>query len=271
VIVNKSALGELSKYRGVLMTGGSSGIGYDILVQLKSLNPKLWVGNLSRSKPEGFSFDFCHFPCDFSKDPVKRKDVFLEALSALDQEAGEGPVLIVNNSGFGDYGAFRGEDLDLYLAMMEVNVMSPIVLTGLADALLRRRGGAIINVASTAAFQPTPYMSIYGAGKSFLMNWSLSLSQDYRGTGVHVLVVCPGPTETRFFTNAGFKDSPVKGFGQSSPQVAKVTLEALAARRTLVISGWSNRLLTILVAPLCKSWAAVASRWMLGAVRKKKE
>lgn len=268
-MIKTKFLKDLSLYKGVLITGGSSGIGYSILNQLLTVFPNLWVGNISRRKPDGFSSKIRHFECDLSKPGKERENLFLNALTEMEKAVPEGKILIINNSGFGDYGAFCGEKEELHLRMMEVNVMSPIILTSKADSLLRKRGGAVVNVASTAAFQPTPFMAVYGSGKAFLMNWSLALSQDYKGTGVHVIAVCPGPTETEFFKAAGFTNSPTKGFGQSSDQVARTILIALARKRTLVISGWGNRLLTILIAPLSKSWAAFLAGKVLGAVRLK--
>ena len=92
--------------------------------------------------------------------------------------------------------------------MIDLNVRAVVQLTGRLLPLLKARGGAIVNVASTAAFQPTPWMATYGATKAFVLNWSLALNQDLRGTGVRVLVVCPGTTETEFFKRAGRGEAP---------------------------------------------------------------
>src|SRR5690606_7363430 len=101
--------------------------------------------------------------------------------------------------GFGGYGTVETVGLHHQLSMVDLNVKAVIHLTALLLPDLRQRGGDIVNVGSTAAFQPTPYLATYGATKAFVFNWSLALGEELRGSGVRVLCLCPGPTESNFF------------------------------------------------------------------------
>ena len=91
------------------------------------------------------------------------------------------------------------------MEMLDVNIDAVVQLTAGMLPLMRVRGGAVVTVASTAAFQPTPYLAAYGASKAFVLHWSLALNEELRGTGVRALAVCPGPTATDFFHRAGLK------------------------------------------------------------------
>jgi hypothetical protein len=129
--------------------------------------------------------------------------------------------------------------------------------------VLKARGGAVITVASTAAFQPTPYLSTYGATKAFVLHWSLALNEELRGTGVRTLAVCPGPTATDFFKRAGLAEGSVPNmFGETSEKVVMRSLRALASGRSMVVSGWKNKLMTSFVSivpkPLMSRLAGIA-------------
>src|SRR5690606_15585938 len=116
----------------------------------------------------------------------------------LQNEVPPGRILLINNAGFGFYGAFPEPDRSTLREMVAVNVGAVVDLTARLLPLLEARGGAIVTVASIAAFAPTAYMATYGASKAFLVNWSLALSEELRGRGVATLAVCPGPTATEF-------------------------------------------------------------------------
>lgn len=246
-----------SDFATVVVTGGSSGIGNAFIRQLQSLNESLLFCNLSRSEPR---FDISglrlrHYPCDLA-GPESRKGAF----DALANDLPPGRILLVNNSGFGSYGVFPEPGLARQLEMIDVNVRAPVELTGRLLPLLRERGGAVVNVASTAAFQPTPFMATYGAGKAFLLHWSLALDRDLAPAGIPVLAVCPGPTATEFFRSAGFEERVVSpAFSQTPEAVVSASLKALARRRKLCVTGWKNRIAAALAARLPKTWAAAIS------------
>ncbi|MFA5264842.1 MAG: SDR family NAD(P)-dependent oxidoreductase [Opitutaceae bacterium] len=251
----------LRSFRTLIITGGSSGIGKSFIEHAIRYNPKLEIFNLSRRKPEvvvipGQQLKLRHFPCDLAdKDQVER--TCLELGSELDREIPAGRMLLINNSGYGTYGSFPEPNLARTLEMMDVNMRAPVELAGRLLPRLRAQGGAIINVASTAAFQPTATMAAYGATKAFLLHWSLALSEELRGSPVQVLAVCPGPTSTAFFRNAGLEHPVIPAFlGQTADEVVEASYRALASGRSLVTSGWKNKVGTFLVSKLPKVLAA---------------
>ncbi|MGH9540374.1 MAG: SDR family NAD(P)-dependent oxidoreductase [Terriglobales bacterium] len=170
--------------------------------------------------------------------------------------------LLINNAGFGSGGDFSALPLERELQMLDVNLRSLVELTHRHLARMRERGGgAIVNVASTAAFQPVPYMAAYSASKAFVLHFSLALWQENRGRGVHVMALCPGTTRTGFFTAAGI--SPDAPYSQSAEAVAALALRGLARRRPLVICGWPNRLMVAGERVLPRRFvAAMAARYM---------
>jgi hypothetical protein len=141
--------------------------------------------------------------------------------------------------------------------MIAVNVSAVVELTAQLLPLLQARGGAIVTVASVAGFQPTPWLATYGATKAFVLHWSLALDVELRGTGVRTLAVCPGPTTTEFSQRAGLKEGSVpSAFSQSCEAVVLASLRALAAGRSQVVTGWTNKLQVFVGALLPKPWVA---------------
>lgn len=253
----------LSEYAVIVVTGGSSGIGKAFIEHARKLNPEVVICNLSRRVPDGFlgQLNARHVPSDLSSSEALAGAAD-EIISFLKTEAPKGKLMLVNNSGFGGYGVSDELGREHQLEMIDLNVRAVVDLTARLLPELRARGGAVLSVASTAAFQPTAYLAAYGATKAFVLNWSLALREELRGTGVHALAVCPGPTSTEFFKRAGLKQGSVSdNFGQTSEQVVDETLRALAKGRALVVCGWKNRLMTTVVACMPKPWAA-----FLGAV-----
>jgi len=151
---------------------------------------------------------------------------------------------LVNNAGFGSYGLFAETDLKSELDMLQVNVAALTHLTKLfLPAMLARRRGYVMNVASTAAFQPGPLMAVYYASKAYVLSLSEALANECEGTGVRVSALCPGPTETGFVAAAGMGDS--KLFDRAvmdARTVAVAGYRGLLAGKTLVIPGFRNNL-----------------------------
>lgn len=147
---------------------------------------------------------------------------------------------LINNAGFGSMGEFTSLNLPRELNMVDLNVRALVELTHSFLAGMRERGrGTIINVASTAAFQPVPLMATYAATKAFVLSFSEALWEENRARGVKVLALCPGVTETNFFA-AGKMDRPPMRSVQTPEQVVSTALGALEAGRSHVISGWRN-------------------------------
>jgi hypothetical protein len=104
-----------------------------------------------------------------------------------------------------------------------------------------RKQGTIINVASTAGFQPVPFMATYAATKAFVLSFSEALSEENRHLGVHVMALCPGVTETNFFEAAKMDRPPIRG-SQTPEEVVETAIRGLKRKRSVIISGWPNRL-----------------------------
>jgi hypothetical protein len=261
----------LSAVSTVVVTGASSGIGEGFVKAIARVSPKARFINISRSKPRFILEEgrLEHVEADLAT--AEGQEAALEALDKRLAAGGEkGPMLLINNSGYGSYGPFPEPDLENCLRMVDLNVRAPVVLTGRLLPRLRERGGAVVNIASIAGFQPTPLMTVYGATKAFLLNWSLGLWQDLRETGVHVLCVCPGPTGTNFFRAAGFAEAPVAGWlGQTTEQVVEESLRALARGKPLVVCGWLNKLQVMMSSRIPRVLVSVLARKSLEKVRAK--
>lgn len=163
--------------------------------------------------------------------------------------AGLGVDYLVNNAGVGLYGEFADLGLETQLAMMTLNMTTPTVLTKLLLPGLIARRGKIMNVASTAAFQPGPYMAVYFGTKAFLLSFSEALAAELSGTGVTVTAFCPGPTQSGFQDKADMHHSKlVKGKKLPSAEaVAPLGYQALLAGKRVYVPGLMNKFLVQLV------------------------
>jgi short-subunit dehydrogenase len=152
---------------------------------------------------------------------------------------------LVNNAGFGFYGPFEDEVPSHLGEMLQVNVVALTELTRLFISSILERRGTILNVASTVAFQPAPYMSAYGATKAFVLSFSEALWAEYRGRGLHVAAVCPGPVETPFIDamGAGVRATAVFRMALPVDAVVRACLRALDGKSPTRIVGFVNWLL----------------------------
>jgi len=233
------------------------------------VNPEIVICNLSRSDPRSISGleNVIHRTCDLSV-PRAREDAVSWAKEHIDRIEGPGKLLIINNSGFGNYGVFSARPTGLHLGMIELSVLAPVELVaGLMPCLLER-GGAVINVASIAAHQPIPTLAVYAATKAFLLHWSVALSEELRPAGVRVLAVCPGPTRTGFSRRAGFDRRAESSFwDQSADQVVRESWRALSRGRTMVVTGFFNRITAAIAMRLPKTWASRMAGWSVSRSR----
>jgi uncharacterized protein len=264
----KTALTNIS---AVVITGGSSGIGKSFIELCGRLRPELVFCNLSRRKPDigNSQLKLRHVSCDLS-DPAEVERGIAEVADFLAVDAPTGRILLVNNSGFGVYGLFPRPDAGQQLGMIDLNLRAVVQMTAALMPTMKARGGVILTVASTAAFQPTPFLGTYGATKAFVLHWSLALNEELRGTGVSTIAVCPGPTSTEFFRRAGFANNVVPGmFDQTSEKVVLASLRAIAAGKPMVVSGWTNKLVAAFVTKLPKPFAARLAGMTLARYRMK--
>lgn len=160
------------------------------------------------------------------------------------REAGLEVEILVNNAGFGLYGAFLDRPAEEHADLIAVNIIAPTRLCHLFGAEMAARGhGRILNVASTVAFMPGPMMSTYFASKAYLFRLSEALNEEFRGSGVGVTCLCPGLTRSRFHERAGIVGTNLLRFSMaSSDSVAEAGYGGLMAGRLLVLPGLRNRL-----------------------------
>lgn len=155
--------------------------------------------------------------------------------------------LLINNAGFGDYGSFSECSLPKQLEMIQLNIVALVELTYRFLPQMQQQGGSIINLSSTAGFQPVPYMSVYAATKAFVLSFSESLWAENRDKGVKVIAVCPGPTKTNFFDLAGFSQmsnaSPENQRFASPEAVVEDALKALEEDNPTIVSGLTNQII----------------------------
>jgi short-subunit dehydrogenase len=165
----------------------------------------------------------------------------------LDQtrRAGIQVDVLVNNAGFGQYGFFAENDLEECLRQIQLNVTTLTHLTRLyLPGMIERKSGRILNVASTAAFQPGPLMAVYFATKAYVLHFSEALANEVGGTGVSVTCLCPGATVTEFHKRAKATGMKLMKFGAMDARtVAEDGYGALMAGKPVVISGFKNWLL----------------------------
>jgi short-subunit dehydrogenase len=129
--------------------------------------------------------------------------------------------------------------------MIDLNIKALVALTYFYLAPMRlRKQGAIINVASTAAFQGVPYMAVYAATKAFVLSFSEALWEELRADNIKIMALCPGVTDTNFFDAAEAVQKPPMRIAQTPRQVVKTALRGLDRGRSHIISGWSNYFMT---------------------------
>ena len=150
--------------------------------------------------------------------------------------------ILVNNAGVGLHGDFVDQAAEANAAQIHLNCVTLVELTALfLPAMTEARHGVVLNVASTAAFQPTPGMAVYGATKAFVLSFTEAVWKETRGKGVRVLALCPGATETEFFARTG--EEFLTSGRQTSKQVVDTAMAALDKSTPTVVSGLKNALL----------------------------
>ena len=161
------------------------------------------------------------------------------------------PQVLVNCAGFGVWGEFASADLDTQLDQLRVHCEATVALThALAPAMIARRSGAIVNVASSAGLQPVPYLAAYSATKAFVIALTTALDGELRQHGVSVTAVSPGPVETEFGSVSGLAADREPAPIVSVEDVVRASLTAAARRRTSVVPGRSMRLALVGAAAL---------------------
>ena len=229
-----------------LITGASSGIGEEFARQLAARGHGVFLvarraerlSQLAAAIEREHGVRAAVEAADLA-DPAQ-----VAALPAKVAESGLEVDLLVNNAGFTTVGDVH-ENPDRQLGMVHVNIEALVALTSAyLPGMVERGRGAVLNVASTAAFQPIPAQAVYAATKAFVLSFTESLWSELRGTGVSATALCPGPVATEFVEVGGFKrgQDEMPGFlFSSAPDVARAGIEGAAKGKRVVIPGLGNR------------------------------
>ncbi len=230
----------------VVVTGASSGIGQSLARQFAQAGARVSLVARRTDKLTGLA--------DELKAATGRAAVITADLVEpgacervpTDARAVFGPIdVLVNNAGVGEYGLFPGQQLADLEHLVQLNVLAVLRLTHrILPEMIERRTGHVINIASTAAFQPTPYMAVYGASKAFVLNFSMALWSELRKTGLRVTCVCPGPVRTGFFDRGGYHTRKVDWvrLGFDSDDFARLTMKYLRRGRSVCVPGILNKI-----------------------------
>lgn len=232
--------------RNALVTGASRGIGLElstllartgynlILVSRNGKALRETAANLARM----YGISVLPMPADLS-DPSSPERIFRGVSRAAI------PVdILINNAGFGVFGPFVHNAIRDELGMMQVNMVALAHLTRLfLPDMVRRKYGRILNVASTAAFEPGPLMATYYATKAYVLSFSTAIAEELRGTGVTVSTLCPGPTPTGFQERAGVKGIfLMSAISPTVEQVARAGFEGMMKGKSVIVPGVANKI-----------------------------
>ena len=233
----------------VLITGASSGIGkalctefakddYDLILAARSVE-KMQVQRTQLEQQYGINVTV--IGADLESDSGAAQ------LHAQIKQSGIVLNALVNNAGYGTFGQFKDTDLSATLGMMQLNMNSLVILTKLFLSDLITTKGKLLNVASTAAFQPGPYMAVYYATKSFVLFFSEGLACELEGSGVTVTALCPGPTASGFQDKAVMQTSALVKNKKlpTSEAVAASGYSAMKRGKRVHITGFVNNILTL--------------------------
>ena len=221
-----------------LVTGASGGIGLEIARVLAPDHDLVLVAR-SAAKLESIAAEL---------GGARAIAADLSDLSAVAKIAAEVPDVdvLVNNAGVGDFGPFAEADPDRTIAMIQLNVTALTALTRqYLPAMVERGSGHVLNVASTASFQPGPLMAVYYATKSYVLSFTEAIAEEVRGSGVTVTALCPGPTSSGFQAAADMELSPLVANRKlpSAAEVAAYGVKAMRSGDVVAVPGLMNKVM----------------------------
>ena len=243
-----------------VVTGGASGIGLEFVKLLISDNYKVFVVDNSKKNLSELS----------SKLKLKDIESIHQDLSKTDSPEKLYKILkkenidvLINNAGFGTFGKFYKTDWKKEKDMINLHVLNTTYLTKLfLQDMIKKNEGKILNIASVAAFQPGPLMSLYYATKAYILHFTEAISNEVKDKNISISVLCPGQTKTNFQKNVSSKRNKIN-FNTASPvKVAKYGYESLKKNVTISVPGFWNNLIVFLVRILPRSTSTSIVRYI---------
>lgn len=233
----------------VLITGATSGIGYDLAQVFKENNYNLILVARNEKKlneiknqfNKNIDIDVETFICDLSNE----KEILDLSLRIIN--AGFKIKYLINNAGCGSFGKFDEIDTKKDLNIIDINIKAITYMMKLFIPIVKQcKNSGILNVASTAAFSPGPYMGVYYASKAYVINISQALREEYKKDNINISVLCPGPTRTSFQKNADInKGGNIKPSMMESRKVAEIAYKQFIRKKAIIIPGYNNKLLIL--------------------------
>ena len=254
----------------VLITGASSGIGYELAHTYARNDYALVV--VARREERLVALKAELEKKYQSEVKVIVKDLALESSSKGLYEQLEADQIkvdvLINNAGVGDFSSFTQIEEEKLNRMIDLNIKSLTLLSRLfVQGMVERGSGYIINIASTAAFQPLPMMAVYGATKAYVLSFTEALAEELKDTGVGSMALCPGVTESEFQVRADMKNFKLnRSIVASSQDVAEYTFKAMEKSKIVAVHGVANKLGTLLPRFLPRSWISGVSKKIMESV-----
>lgn len=250
-----------------LITGASSGIGRALAFCLARHGYNLTISardqealaSLAQHLENAYQVAVTVRPCDLT-DRAARRELAAELAAAA-------PEVLINNAGLGDFAEFAGAEEDRINAMIQVNISALTELThAVLPTMLERNHGRIMNVASTAAFQPGPLMAVYYATKAYVLSLSEAVAEEISDSRVTITTLCPGPTESGFHSRARMEGSGLLKLMRmpAADEVAEYGYQAMQSGRRVAIHGWRNQM-------MAQSVRFAPRRWVSWLVRRLSE
>ena len=224
-----------------LVTGASAGLGVEFARQLSKRGHRLVLAARRKERLEELAAELGNARA--AAIDLSKPEAVTELIADI-EGAGEDVDLLINNAGFGLIGRFAELDAKREREMIDLNVGALTDLCrAVAPRMIARKSGGILNVASTAAFQPGPKMAVYFATKAFVLSLSEALHEELKPHGIKVSCLCPGPTRTEFGEVAGFGgNSLFDRVAMRADDVVRQGLNGLDRNRAVVVTGWLNKL-----------------------------
>lgn len=235
-----------------LITGATSGIGkamahllakegYDLVLVARNEDQLI---ELQRTLYEAYNKKIQVFRVDLTK--VNEIDSLIQALDGQALKID----LCINNAGIGFYGLFEDVEVGDHLAVIDTNIKGFTYLTKVIKPYLKQ-GASLLQVASTAAFAPGPYMATYYASKSYVLSLSMAIRSEWQSEGIYVSTLCPGPTKTDFIKKAQMQKAGLAQFTAMTPEaVAQIAYKGIRKQRAIIIPGITNKIACLVMSIL---------------------